>query len=148
MGRAGARTTSAANVESVLRTLHRPILLTPERFKAPESVMLAFDGSATSRRSVELFAASPLPRGLPVHILTVGADDGDHREPLEWARQRLASAGYEVHATILAGDVEPTLHAYQAAHGIDVLVMGQRLGVVAGVGIEARGQPRRHWRRG
>ena len=113
-----------SHVESVLRTLQRPILITPENFKKPGSVLVAFDASATTRKSIELLAVSPLLKGLPVHVVTVGNDTSDSREALEWARTKLESAGLETITSIRTGEVEPALHGYQAEHGIDLLVMG------------------------
>jgi len=113
-----------SQLESVIRTMHRPILVTPSNFSAPTSVMLAFDGSATSRKGVEMLALSPLFKGIPIHLVMVAADTSDSRVPLESARDALKAAGFDVHIAIRAGEVEPTLHAYQAEHGIGLLVMG------------------------
>ncbi len=113
-----------SHLESVIRTLHRPILVTPTGFTAPDSVMLAFDGSATTRKGVEMIASSPLFKDIPIHLVMVGADTGDSRALLESARDALRAAGFEVQIAIRAGEVEPTLHAYQAEHRIGLLVMG------------------------
>jgi len=113
-----------SQLESVIRTLHRPILVTPASFSVPNSVMLAFDGSATTRKGVEMLASSPLFKGIPIHLVMVGEDTGDSRALLESARDALTAAGFEVHIAIRAGEVEPTLHAYQAEHAIGLLVMG------------------------
>ncbi|KFZ30562.1 universal stress protein UspA [Pseudidiomarina salinarum] len=113
-----------SQLETVIRTLHRPILLTPFSFSAPASAMLAFDGSATTRKGVEMLAKSPLFKGMPVHVVMVDADTSDNWEKLKWAEQQLAENGHEVHIALRAGDVEPTLHAYQAEHNIDIMVMG------------------------
>lgn len=113
-----------SQLESVIRTMHRPILVTPAIFSAPTSVMLAFDGSATSRKGVEMLATSPLFEGIPIHLVMVGDDTSDNRALLQSASEALAAAGFEVHVAIRAGDVESTLHAYQAEHGIGLLVMG------------------------
>ncbi|MDX1705363.1 universal stress protein [Pseudidiomarina sp.] len=113
-----------SQLETVIRTLHRPILLTPTEFKAPGSAMLAFDGSATTRKGVEMLAKSPLFKGLPVHVVMIDADTSDNREKLKWAEHQLAENGHQVHIALRAGEVEPTLHTYQAEHGIDIMVMG------------------------
>ncbi|MGY8819535.1 MAG: universal stress protein [Pseudomonadales bacterium] len=113
-----------SQLESVIRTLHRPILVTPASFSVPNSFMLAFDGSATTRKGVEMLASSPLFKGIPIHLVMVGEDTGDSRALLESARDALTAAGFEVHIAIRAGEVGPTLHAYQAEHGIGLLVMG------------------------
>ncbi|UTW09383.1 universal stress protein [Pseudomonas benzenivorans] len=113
-----------SHLENAIRTLQRPILVSCGAFKAPQSYMFAFDGSATARKGVELLAASPLLRGLPCHLVMVGADTNDAWEQLKAAERTLQGSASEVHLAIRAGEVEPTLHAYQAEHGIDLLVMG------------------------
>lgn len=113
-----------SQLESVIRTLHRPILVTPASFSVPTSVMLAFDGSDTSRKGVEMLASSPLFKGIPIHLVMVGDDNGEHRALLDSARDALVSAGFDVHIAVRSGEVEPVLHAYQAEHQIGLLVMG------------------------
>ncbi|WP_416137753.1 universal stress protein [Halomonas sp. HK25] len=113
-----------SNLERVVRTLHRPILMVPDSFRRPERVMLAFDGSQTTRKGVEMLAKSPLFAGIPVHVVIVGAETGEHRSQLEWALKTLRDAGHEAEGAIRAGEVEATLRSYQVEQGIDLLVMG------------------------
>ena len=113
-----------SQLESVIRTMHRPILVTPADFSAPTSAMLAFDASATSRKGVEMLVASPLLKGIPIHLVTVSSDTHEARAALDSARDKLAVAGFEVHVAVLEGEVEATLRDYQAEHVIELLVMG------------------------
>lgn len=113
-----------SHLENVVRTLHRPILVIPADYAEPKRILIAFDGSATTRKAVEMVAASPLFRGLPCHVVTVGADKPEARSQLEWAEKTLVDAGFDVTAALLAGDIEPVLCAYRDAHGIDLVVMG------------------------
>ena len=113
-----------SHLENVIRTLHRPILVSCGEFKAPQSYMLAYDGSATARKSLEMIAASPLLKGLPCHLLMVGAESSDAWEQLKAAERVIKDSASEVHLAIRAGEVEPTLHAYQLEQGIDLLAMG------------------------
>ena len=113
-----------SQLETVIRSMHRPILLVPDDYSEPRSAMLAFDGSATAFRGVELLAGSPVLKGLPLHLVMIGADTADRREQLKKAGQMLEGYGIDITLAIRAGDVEPALHAYQEEHDIDVLVMG------------------------
>ncbi|MFC4257478.1 universal stress protein [Marinobacter lacisalsi] len=113
-----------SQLETVIRSLHRPILLVPDEFTRPGSAMLAFDGSNTAFRSVELLAGSPVIKGMPLHIVMVGPETGDRWEQLKKAQSMLAAPGTDIQLAIRAGDVEPALHAYQQEHDIDMLVMG------------------------
>lgn len=49
-----------SRLETVVRALHRPILVCTSVFKAPQRVMFAFDGSATTHKAVDMVAGSPL----------------------------------------------------------------------------------------
>lgn len=113
-----------SRLENVVRTLHRPTLITTAEFKTPRRIMLAFDGSATTRKGVEMVAASPLFRGLPCHLVMVGADSDAQRASLAWARTTLENAGFDAPARIVQGEVERALCDYRAANDIDLLVMG------------------------
>ncbi|MGS2744551.1 universal stress protein [Halomonas sp. LS-001] len=113
------------NLERVVREMHRPILMVPSaEFKAPQSVMMAFDGSKTARKGVEMLAKSPLFNGVACHVVIVGADTAEHRSELEWALTTLRDGGHEAEGAIRAGEVEVTLHAYEKEKGIDMMIMG------------------------
>jgi nucleotide-binding universal stress UspA family protein len=129
MGRQGEHGDSAgehigSHLENVVRTLHRPILVIPSDYTEPQRILVAFDGSATTRKAVEMVAASPLFRGLPCHVVMIGADRTEARDQLDWARATLEQAGFDVTARILSGQVEEALCAYRTEHAIDLIVMG------------------------
>lgn len=113
-----------SNLERVVRSLHRPILVVPEAFETPSQVMIAFDGSKTTRKGVEMVAKSPLFQGISCHVVMVGAEVADMRSQLDWALATLGEAGFVAHGEIRAGEVEESLRGYQQEHGIDLLVMG------------------------
>ena len=129
MGRQGEQGDSAgehigSHLENVVRTLHRPILVIPSDYTEPQRILIAYDGSATTRKAVDMVARSPLFRGLPCHVVMVGEDRADSRESLDWARTHLETAGFDVTAEILPGEVEAVLCAYRTEHAIDLIVMG------------------------
>ncbi len=129
MGRQGEQGDSAgehigSHLENVVRTLHRPILVIPSDYTEPQRILVAFDGSATTRKAVDMVARSPLFRGLPCHVVMVGADKDEPREQLGWARTHLETAGFDVTAEIRQGEVEAVLCAYRTEHEIDLIVMG------------------------
>jgi nucleotide-binding universal stress UspA family protein len=113
-----------SHLENVVRTLHRPILVIPADYTEPQRILIAFDGSATTRKAVEMVAASSLFRGLPCHVVMVAADKADARDQLDWARTTLEKAGFEVTASLRSGQVEEVLCGYREEHAIDLIVMG------------------------
>ena len=129
LGRRGASAATTQrelgrHVEWTVRSLQRPILAVTERFKAPERVLIAFDGSAITRKGVEMVAGSPLFKGLPVHVLMSGKPSGDGPKRIEWARQTLEQAGFGVVAEIQPGDPEAVIGQAIQRQGIDLLIMG------------------------
>ena len=109
-----------SRLETAVRALHRPILVTAREFKEPKQVMLAYDGSATTRKGVEMVARSPLFKGINCHLVMVGKNPGS----VEWAENTLKKAGFEVTIAMEEGEVEQVLCDYRKANKIDMIVMG------------------------
>ncbi|MEA3642193.1 MAG: universal stress protein [Lamprobacter sp.] len=112
------------NVERMVRSLSKPILAVTDQFTEPKRVLIAFDGGNMTRRGVEMVARSPLFRGLPVHVLMSGKPRRDGEKQLDWARNRLEEAGFEVTATLMPGDTERVIAQYVQDQAIDMLLMG------------------------
>lgn len=68
--------------------------------------MIAFDGSIVIRAGVEIMAASPVFRGLPVHLLMSRKKSRDAPGQLRCAKATLETTGFEVTASLLHGDAE------------------------------------------
>jgi nucleotide-binding universal stress UspA family protein len=112
------------NVERVVRALHRPILTVTEGFSEPERVMFAFDGGAVTRRGVDMVAASPLFRDLPILLFMSGRAGSDARRKLSAAEAQLQEAGLEVEAELVPGDAETVIAGKVRERDIDLLIMG------------------------
>lgn len=112
------------HVERVIRSLHKPILLTQQNYVEPKRLMLAFDGSETAQKSVAMLAASPFARGLPLHLVMAAQETDEARAQLAQAGDALRNAGFAITASIVAGEPETVLHQYQQEHVIDLMVMG------------------------
>ncbi|MCW8907126.1 MAG: universal stress protein [Sedimenticola sp.] len=113
-----------SRLETLVRSLHRPMLVCPASYKRPERVMIAFDGSKTAHKSVDMVAGSPLFHGMPCHVVMVGSETDANREQLEWARQTLEDSEFNVTIELREGEVENTLCEYRRENSIDIIVMG------------------------
>lgn len=111
-------------VEHTVRHLHKPILTVLDSFKTPERVMFAFDGGAVTRRGVETVAASPLFRGLPMHLVMSGEARQDGPRHMQWAVDKLTSAGFAVTSEITPGDAERVIAQSITQQAVDLLIMG------------------------
>ncbi|MGR8933875.1 MAG: universal stress protein [Gammaproteobacteria bacterium] len=113
-----------AKLESIIRSLHKPILVVNAEFKAPERIMLAYDGSPAAEKALNMVADSPLYKGLVCHLVCVSKDE-DKAQLLEVAANKLHLAGgIEVIAKKLMGKPELVLSEYQDQKDIDMTVMG------------------------
>jgi len=113
-----------SDLERAVRAVHRPLLVASRQFKPIQTFLIAFDGSETTRKGVEMIAASPLLKGLPCHVVMAGGDTPETRVQLQWAHDKLAGAGFEVHSSIRRGNADAVISQYGTANAIDVLVMG------------------------
>lgn len=112
------------HVESVVRSLDKPILTVTQEFSEPRRVLIAFDGSAITRRGVQMVADSTLFSGLPVHVLMSGKTRSDAERHLQWARATLEGAGFDAHVEMIPGDPERVIAQAIVDHDIDMLIMG------------------------
>lgn len=108
------------NLESAVRALHCPILVANAKFAEPQRFLIAFDGSTTCRKMIEMVADSPLLRGLDCHVVMVGNDE----EALRWASGRLSDVGFQVTSQQLDGEPANVLADYVQQQHINMIVMG------------------------
>ena len=113
-----------SNLERVIRSLHCPMLITPPGFTAPKRIVVAFDGSRTSKAMIERIAASPLFADVVCHLVFVGEASDECRKKLDDAKAALDRVCAQVTIAVLDGEVEASLRAYEQSNDIDMLVMG------------------------
>lgn len=115
-----------ANLERIVRSIHRPCLVTSRQFKPIQRVLLAYDGSASGQKLLRFVAATPILRDLDLHILTIGktSDDRTATDRLNSAKPILEQAGLDATCQLLVGNPETVIANYIEAQAIDLLVMG------------------------
>lgn len=116
-----------SQVESILRTLHAPILVVTGDFKPPRKAMLAYDGSETADKTLELVANSDVLKNVPIEIVTV--QKGETAEQLvgqlKKAHDKLADCGFICSTRVLeGGNVAQTLIKHQQGSLTDLIIMG------------------------
>jgi nucleotide-binding universal stress UspA family protein len=114
-----------SHIESVIRTLHRPVLVVAEGWRVPATFMLAYDGSETANKALQMVADSPLLQGLNCHLVAVKTQSVSAIESaLAEASSRLTEGGFTVTTAMLEGTVVDRLISYQAEQSIDLTIMG------------------------
>ncbi|WP_017462329.1 universal stress protein [Dyella ginsengisoli] len=119
-----ARLHLGGTLERVLRTATRPVLVASRAFRPIARVLLAFDGSASSRKAVDLVARSPLFAGLECHVVMAASEDRAATVHMDWAHALLDALEITHRTEIIPGNAEEVIGGYVERHGIDLLVLG------------------------
>jgi len=112
------------NLERAMRSVHRPVLVASRSYQPIERFMIAFDGSPTTRKCVEMVCASPLLKGKHCAVVYVGEPGAQSEQKLGWAGTQLRAAGFEPQMAAIPGTADAVLAAQVKEQQIDLLVMG------------------------
>ncbi|MGP5649552.1 universal stress protein [Psychrobacter celer] len=130
MGRRGedhkySRINIGSQIETVARASDIPVVICSETFKEPRSYMIAFDGSKTAIKAVQMVAKSPMLKGLDSHVVMIGNHNDAAKQSLSAAAAQLQEAGFVVKAHHLsASDAVDGLLKFQLDNDIDIMVVG------------------------
>lgn len=114
-----------ANVERIVRSSHKPCLVTPREFKPINRILLAYDGGKSCQKAVDYLAKMSTFSNLELHIIYV-ANRGEEtaRKNLEPASARVKDSGFNPICKVLQGEPEPEMEKYVKQNNIDLLLMG------------------------
>jgi nucleotide-binding universal stress UspA family protein len=93
-------------VEHVLRIAPRPVVCVPTNVtELGDAVLVAYDGSAQAAKALQVFLATGLATGRPIHLLTVTREG--ERNPAALAAEYLLAHGVPVEVNVQATQVSP-----------------------------------------
>jgi len=113
-----------SNLERVVRSTHKPVLVAARAFREITRFLVAFDGGRSAMQAIDFITARPHYDDLPCHLVTIGSDTTATRGPLEEAAARLRDAGFSVETEIRAGQPETGIARAVEEHAADLLVIG------------------------
>ncbi|MDJ0568812.1 MAG: universal stress protein [Pleurocapsa sp. MO_192.B19] len=115
-----------ANLERIVRSSHKPCLVTSRQFKPLERVLIAYDGSPSCQKILQFIADSSVFEGLELHIVTVAksATEQTAIARLESAKQLAQQAGFEPVCSLIEGHSEKAISNYVTEQDISLLLMG------------------------
>ncbi|MBC01608.1 MAG: universal stress protein UspA [Rhodobacteraceae bacterium] len=113
-----------SNLERIVRSSKKPVLVAARAFKPIKRFLVAYDGGTSSMKAIDHIARSKVFAGLECRLLTVGVDNAETRRKLDNATATLEAGGYEVRAGIVQGQADAAIAATVESEGIDLLVMG------------------------
>jgi len=113
-----------SQLETLIRSLHKPILVVNKEFSLPKKIMLAYNGKAASKKVVQMVANSKLFKNLPCHLVNVSNDKERSSALLQEASNVLSAGGIEHISMTLTGKIDDALIEYRAEQDIDLTLMG------------------------
>lgn len=119
-----ARGHLGSNLERIVRAAHKPVLVAARAFRPVSKVLVAYDGGVSAMKAVDHIARNRLFMGLPMTIVTVGAQSPASKNGLAEAAAKIEAAGLPVETRLLAGQPEAVLGKLVEDEGFDLLVMG------------------------
>lgn len=113
-----------SHVESLIRELSTPILLTHTPFLQPKNFMIAYDARDSIDRAINSDLLERLLEGAVCHLITVDNGIANQAQKFNDAKKILESKGFVVTAHTLKGNVTDALVEYQQQHKIEMIIMG------------------------
>lgn len=115
-----------ANVDRIVRSSHKPCLVTPRDFKAIDRILVAYDGSLTGKKILQFLVENPFFKSLELHLLKVTKNDSYQRANarLSEGKERLQEAGFDPVCSVIEGESEKAIANYISQHDISLLLMG------------------------
>ena len=113
-----------ANLERVVRTSHRPVLVTSRAFKPIHRFLVAFDGGSSVIKAIEEIAGNQTFVDLECELLSVGEATPESTGQMEASASLLRDAGYEVKTKFESGQPETVITREVETDAYDLMIMG------------------------
>ncbi|MEQ1694499.1 MAG: universal stress protein [Hyphomicrobiaceae bacterium] len=113
-----------SNLERVIRSSHKPVLVAARAFRPIKNVIIAFDGGPTALKVVDHAARSPLFADLLLQLVMIGGDAATAQKQLAAAAATLKAGGHQVETRHEQGVASKVIAGLVSAGGVDLLVMG------------------------
>lgn len=113
-----------SNLERVVRSSRRPVLVASRAFRPIGKVLIAYDGGTSSLKAVDHIARSSAYAGLTHVLLMVGPETTERKRQIEGALALLRAAGRDASAEIRPGQPDAVIAQAVESEGFDMVLMG------------------------
>ena len=113
-----------SNLERIVRSSKEPVFVASREFRPVTKVLVAYDGSASSKVAIERMSTSPVFTDLDVSVLCVAQDSAQAQSIANDAVEKLTAANIAATSRTATGDPEDALNKLVCEEGFDLLVMG------------------------
>ncbi|KHE93799.1 MAG: universal stress protein [Candidatus Scalindua rubra] len=113
-----------SNVESVVRQTHKPVLITPEKYKKITKILVAYDASSFSTKALKAGAEIAQEMKLPLTVVTVSDDTKAGEDILSQADENLRDFNITYDKVLKSGGTVSAILAFCNEGSYDLLAMG------------------------
>lgn len=113
-----------SNLERLIRSTNKPVLVAARAFKPIKRILVAFDGGRSSYGAIEYIASNKLYADLECHIVVAGKDGSRGHKQSTHAENLLKKAGINYQVFFKRGEAEKVISDHVEQHNVDLLVMG------------------------
>ena len=130
MGKYGEHSNSDANhlgsnVERVIRSSKKPVLIAADKVPIIKNFLLAYDGNEGSKKALDFIINSPLLKQSHCHLLNVGENNSKNQEIINQAKIKLQDSSFKVTDQIIdSKSANKTILEYVNNNQKDLLAMG------------------------
>jgi len=113
-----------SNLERVVRSTHKAIVIASRAFKPVNKLLIAYDGGAMAMKTVDQVSRSSILAGLGCKLVMAGEDTLENRKNLNDAAAILKAAGYAPNVELVQGAADKVITEIIEREGYDLLAMG------------------------
>lgn len=113
-----------SNLERVVRSTRKAIVITSRAFKPINKLLIAYDGGAMAMKTVDQVSRSPILAGIGAKLVMAGEDTPENRKKLDDAAAILKAAGYVPDVALVQGAADKVITGIIEQEGYDLLAMG------------------------
>ncbi|PCJ32068.1 MAG: hypothetical protein COA90_04300 [Gammaproteobacteria bacterium] len=112
-----------SQLEAAVKAIHTPVFIVKSEFIEPKKMMIAYNGSPTSKKALALLAKdNGLASSVELHIVSVQADLADAEALSTEAKSLIGTS--DIITAAFSGEAINVLNQYQADKQIDITMMG------------------------
>jgi nucleotide-binding universal stress UspA family protein len=112
------------NLERVVRSSLKPVLVASRVFKPINRLLVAYDGGNSVNKAIEHLANSVVFKDIDCQLLAVGSESSKGAQKIQKAAEQLRNVGLSVDVDIEQGQPEEVISRHVETDGFDLLVMG------------------------
>ena len=113
-----------SNLERLIRSTNKPVLVAARSFKSIKKVLVAFDGGRSSYGAIDYIASNKSYAELECHIVIAGEDGSRGHKQAIHAENLLKKATVNYSVFYKRGEPEKVISDHVEKYGVDLLVMG------------------------